>query len=135
MNPATPEPQAFLQFWIIVAFIAMVVGQIISIVVSLANRKQQREVTFSFEPASKKEFDECALRCRSETLALRAELARDRESNQVHGSERSKTLFQQIEKVRVELMGKNEELRADMQRNFQDTERALGRIEGKLDGK
>lgn len=135
MNQATPEPHAFLQFWIIIAFIAMVVGQIISIVVSLANRKQQREVTFTFKPASKEEFDAHAADCRHERAALRAEIKAEREANQVHGSERSRTLFNQIEKVRVELTESQKELAAEMQRNFQDTDRALGRIEGKLDNK
>ena len=54
---ATPEPNGFLQFWIIVGFLASVIGSVVSVVVMLANRKQKREVSFSFEPASKVEFE------------------------------------------------------------------------------
>lgn len=46
---------------------------------------------------------------------------------------RSAGIYTKIEEVRKELSTNTDELRAEMNRNFQDTERTLGRIEGKLD--
>ncbi len=114
---------------------AVLIGNAVAIWLGIANGKkiQRREVSFSETPASKREFDAHASECRLERAALRAEIKADRDANQVHASARSQTIFTQIEKVRVELMDKNDELRQEMQRNFQDTERALGRIEGKID--
>ena len=52
---ATPEPQAFLQFWVIAAFLLGIAVNIVT-VIKLA-RTQKREVSFTFIPASKDEFD------------------------------------------------------------------------------
>lgn len=103
MNSATPEPNSFLQFWVIIGFIAMVVGQIISIIVMLANRKQQREVSFLFEPASKKEFDQFTATSNANFVQIREEMKQDRADNQRHASERSKTLFTEMKDTRVAL--------------------------------
>jgi len=56
MNP-TPEPNSFLQLWLAVGFIAVVISNIVLVVNGLLNRKQKREVSFSETPASKAEFD------------------------------------------------------------------------------
>lgn len=128
-----PEAGGFLQFWIILIFLANGVSLVVSIVMALANRKQRREVTFGFDPASKEEFTMHKTECQADRAALRAEMITDRRNNETHASSRSKTLYDKIDAVRLELTEKNEELRGEMQRNFQDTERALGRIEGKLD--
>lgn len=113
MTP-TPEANSFLQFWIIVGFIAVIVGQIISIVVSLVNRKQRREVSFTETPASKKEFDQFTAATNANFVSIRAEMASDRKDNQVHASQRSQTLFNQMEKTRTELDTKIEETRREL---------------------
>jgi len=91
----------------------------------------QRDTAERYTPKS--EFSAHATECRADRAALRAEMIADRRNNEVHASTRSKTIFDQIDKVRTELSTKHDELRGEMQRNFQDTERALGRIEGKID--
>lgn len=131
----TPAPDAnhLLQFWLILSLTFSTLVSVGTFVVMVVNRKQKREVSFEFTPASKAEFDNHASECRLERVSLRAEIKAERDANQIHASERSKTIFNQIDKVRVELNEKTDSLRDEMQRNFQDTERALGRIEGKID--
>jgi hypothetical protein len=97
--------------------------------------KQKREVSFSETAASKKEFDQFTAVTNANFVQVRDEMKKDRAENQIHASQRQKTIFEALEKVRVEVTDKHDELRAEIQRNFQDTERALGRIEGKIEGK
>lgn len=51
------------------------------------------------------------------------------------GEQRASRIHQHIEQDRTETTRKIDELKANVVRQFQDTERALGRIEGKLDAK
>jgi Na+/phosphate symporter len=101
----------------------------------LMGGKQKREVSFDDPKASKKEFDQFTAITNANFVQVRDEMTKDRRDNQVHASERQKTIFAAIEKTRIEMTEKHEELRSEIQRNFQDTERALGRIEGKIEGK
>lgn len=111
---STPEPNSFLQFWVIVAFLVMIGSQLVSIVVSLVNRKQQREVTFSFEPASKKEFDLFTATTNANFVQIREEMKADRRENQIHSSERGKALFNEIKSTRQELDVKIESTRQEL---------------------
>ena len=119
MTP-TPEPNSFLQFWIIVGFIAMVIGQVITIVVMVSNRKQKREVSFTEEAASKKEFDNFTATTNANFVAVRNEMAADRHANQIHASERSKTLFHKMESTRTELDTKIEDVRRNLSDKIDD---------------
>lgn len=127
----TPDANILLQ----IVLVAVLLGNAIAIWLGLLNRKsiQRREVSFTEPPASKREFDQHAQECREDRGKLWTELTADRRNHEIHISQRSASIYAQIDKVRIELTENQEQLRADMQRNFQDTERALGRIEGKLD--
>jgi hypothetical protein len=61
---ATPSPQAISQLWIVVATGLGVLSCGVSIVTSIimvsSNKKQRREVTFGFEPASKADVEKLA---------------------------------------------------------------------------
>lgn len=120
MNTATPEPNAFLQFWVIVAFIAMVLGQIISVVVMLSNRKQQREVSFSFTPASKEEFDQFTVTANNNFVQIREEMKQDRHENQIHASARQAKLFDELKSTRIELDSKIEDTRRELSSKIDD---------------
>jgi hypothetical protein len=51
---AAPTPAQFSAFWFVLAFMATVAANIAAVIA--VARKQKREVTFGFEPASKVEF-------------------------------------------------------------------------------
>jgi len=120
MNTPVPEANSFLQFWIIVGFIAVIGMNVVSLIIALANRKQRREVSFTETPASKKEFDVHVIETRSALTAVRAEMAADRQSNQVHASRRSETLFSKMENTRTELDAKIEETRRELSEKIDD---------------
>lgn len=56
-----PTPEAMSQFWMIVVMIVSFASNVVLIVTSIvmvsSNKKQRREVTFGFEPASKADFE------------------------------------------------------------------------------
>jgi t-SNARE complex subunit (syntaxin) len=68
----------------------------------------------------------------ADVRALYDEIKRDRQANQVHASERSANIHAKIDAVREELTDKIDTLRGDVTSGFQDVERAIGRIEGKI---
>ncbi|MDB6109777.1 MAG: hypothetical protein JWR69_1527 [Pedosphaera sp.] len=53
---ATPDPIHFYQFWLIIGLIASIGANIVIIIAFLINRKEKREVSLAFEPASEAEF-------------------------------------------------------------------------------
>lgn len=114
LNPPTPEANSFLQFWIIILFVAQIISLIVGIAVAASNRKQRREVSFTETPASKKEFDNHVTETRANFTAVRNELAADRQTNQVHASRRSETLFTKMENTRSELDTKIEDTRREL---------------------
>jgi hypothetical protein len=59
-------------------------------------------------------------------------ISHDRESGEENARSRSAGIYKKIDEVRAEVSGKVDELRNQMTMQFKDTERALGRIEGKL---
>lgn len=76
---------------------------------------------------------------RQEELGVRVErlrevMSEDKTSFEANASRRSAGIYQKIDEVRKELTEANEETRKQMVRGFQDLERAIGRLEGKLDG-
>ena len=121
MNPTTPEPHSFLQFWIIIGFIALVIGQIVGLGIMISNRRQRREVSFEFTPASKIEFDQFTTTTNGNFVQIREEMKQDRQANQIHASERSKTLFAQMEHIRTELDTKIEDTRRELASKIDDT--------------
>lgn len=52
----TPDPKAFFQFWLIIGFLASIFSNLVVAAVVLMGRKQKREVSFTFDAASKEEF-------------------------------------------------------------------------------
>ena len=56
-----PSSAAISQFWIVAGFFLSIAASgtaiVVSIIMVASNKKQRREVTFGFEPASKDEFE------------------------------------------------------------------------------
>lgn len=71
----------------------------------------------------------------SEVADLRRDLAHDRESAESSARSRSAGIYSKIDQVREEMLAKVDDLRIEVGQQFKDTERALGRIEGKLEKK
>lgn len=76
--------------------------------------KQQREVSFTETPASKKDFDQHVVETARNFNAVRNELAHDRQLNQEHASKRSETLFRKMDNTRSELDTKIEDTRREL---------------------
>lgn len=123
---AAPNPSAFSEFWIIVAFLAAIAANLVTVIVLLANRKQKREVSFTEEPASKREFDAHCKVTHDNFEQVRAEMKEDRQENQVHASARSQTIFNKIELIRTELDTKIDDTRRELTEQIRDVpERVL----------
>ncbi len=88
-----PTPGGYWQFCLIVAFISSVAVNVVTIVVLLANRKERREVSFAFEPASKAEFDEHKRRTEMAFAEIRQELRRDRDDILTAGTSRAQAIL------------------------------------------
>jgi DNA anti-recombination protein RmuC len=110
----TPDAEHFLQFWLIIAFLGMAIGQVISIFISISNRKQAREVSFTFTPASKEEFDQFTASTNGNFVQIREEMKQDRHENQIHASARQAKLFDEIKSIRTELDRKLEDNRREL---------------------
>lgn len=54
-SAATPKPESFLELWITLGFMASIAANIFTVV--RVSKTQKREITFSFDPASKEDFD------------------------------------------------------------------------------
>lgn len=102
----TPDPTAFLQFWLVLGVIINVLVGLGTLIVMSTNRKQKREITFTEEMATKREFDQHCKVTSQHLADIRSEVKQDRHDHQVHGSERSKTLFTQLQGIRTELDAK-----------------------------
>jgi hypothetical protein len=82
--------------------------------------KQKREISFTEEAASKREFDQFTATTNTNFVQIRDEMKRDRESNQIHASQRSQTLFTQMEKTRSDLDTKVEDVRRELSEKIDD---------------
>ena len=51
---ATPDPKLFTAFWVIMSFLAGIAANVATVIA--LTRKQKREITYGFTPASKEEF-------------------------------------------------------------------------------
>jgi len=110
----TPAPEGNFLLQLLLA--AVLIGNAVAIWLGIANGKkiQKREVSFSETPASKKEHDQHVADTRANFIAVRDEMARDRQTNQVHASKRSETLFHKMETTRTELDTKIEDTRREL---------------------
>lgn len=106
----TPDANSFLQFWIIILFCAQIATVLVGVVNAIANRKQRREVSFTEELTPRRDFEQhltefaaCKVQCQADAKRLQAELAADRKTNEIHASERSKTIFQELKGNRERL--------------------------------
>lgn len=73
-STGVPEPKSFLELWIAVGFVASILGNVFQMV--RGSQRQKREVSFSFTPASKEEFDKHALEDAQVHRELMAEIGR-----------------------------------------------------------
>jgi hypothetical protein len=94
-----PTPSAFWEFILIIAFLAGVVVNIVTIFVLLSNRKEKREVNFAFEPASKTEFEKHCELNRAEHSVIFSRFSGVEDS----ASRRGAALYEKIDNVRKEL--------------------------------
>jgi len=114
MNQPAPDANHLLQFWLILSMTFSTLVSIGTLILMLSNRKQKREVSFTETPASKREFDQFTATTNANFVAVRNEMAEDRRQNQVHASERSRTLFGKMDDTRAELDAKLEETRREL---------------------
>jgi nicotinamide mononucleotide adenylyltransferase len=54
---ATPTPNQFMGFWLSLGLATSVATSVVTLIIMIAGKKQKREVSFEFTPASKSEFD------------------------------------------------------------------------------
>jgi hypothetical protein len=83
--------------------------------------------------AGRKELERRVTEVEKETADIRRGASHDREAAEVSARNRSAGIYNKMEEVRKELTGQVQVLREEVGKQFKDTERALGRIEGKLD--
>lgn len=80
----------------------------------LVSTKQKREVSFTETPASKREFDQFTATTNANFVQVREEMKQDRYQNQVHASERSKSLFNELKETRSELLHRTDAIRSEL---------------------
>ncbi len=105
---ALPDPNHFASIgWVCVILVMVIFGlrQGIGFVRDLKEKPAAgdvaREAAATF--TRKTEFDQHVTETRNNFVVMRDELKRDRESNQVHASERSKTIFRELKETREKL--------------------------------
>lgn len=112
MNTPNPDPSTAWQVILTIGVLVAIISNFLTLV--RTNRAQKREVSFGFEPASKKEFDQFTLTTNANFVQVREEMKLDRSDNQKHASERSKTLFAKMDSTRSELDVKIEDTRREL---------------------
>jgi len=83
---------------------------------------QPLEIKEATQFASKKDLDQLAAARQADMKEL-----------EISARARSSATYDKIDEIRIELTQANDATRAEMQKGFKDMERALGRLEGKID--
>lgn len=125
MNTQTPDATHFLQFWLTIALIVSVLSGIASMFAAFGGRKQKREVSFTFTPASKEEFDQFTATTNQNFVQIRDEMKQDRHDNQIHTSQRQEKLFAEMKSTRLELDGKIEATRRELSEKIDGMEQRV----------
>jgi hypothetical protein len=86
----------------------------VMMIVMLANKSQKREVSFSFEPASKKEFDEARSKRDQEMKDMMSLIDRNRESAERQRSITTAGIYNKMDSVRSELEGRIDDVRKEL---------------------
>jgi hypothetical protein len=128
---ATPQAGPFLELWVAVAFLAGVAANLVTLF--RVNQKQKREVSFSFEPASKMEFERHVESNRQEHAQLFAKLGGvERGWNErlmgVH-----KELLERIDARFAEMQREDRESRRVLHERINEVLAAVSRIQGKME--
>ena len=126
LNPPNPDANIAWNVILTIGVLVTIVAQFV--IIGRQSRKQRREVSFEFESASKKEFDQFAATTNANFIQVREEMKADRAANQIHASERSKTLFSQIEKVEARLDTKLEETRLELSGKTDDVHTRINEV-------
>ncbi len=103
--PPLPDPNHFASIgWVIMslAALALMANQISDFFDRRSGAKNKREVSFEFEAVSKEEHTQQVRKNEIEHKQILDAIEREKEANQRHASERSRTLFVEIHKVRDE---------------------------------
>lgn len=115
-------------------------------VYGMTRKSQERIVTISPDGATKGELEAHKLECKTDRASLWRKIDADRDSQIRSASDRSAGIYNKIDEVRKELTVMHEQARKDltdmhaetrkeMGQGFSDLERAIGKLEGKLEGK
>lgn len=127
-----------------VVIIVIVLGIFIYQSITFFERKKTRKQSISPQPLKVEHAEkfvsqtECAIhrediiRRLDEQDKSRAEISKKMTEAEHTARVRSAGIYSKMEEMRKELTNNTNELRSEMNRNFNDTERTLGRIEGKL---
>lgn len=123
-----PDPKAFLQFWLIIGLLATVGVNVVTLVVTLINRKQKREVNFAFEPASREEFDKHVEWNRREHENLFAKIGGVERGSNGRMAELNKEWHALVESKFVALLGADNEARGKIHARINTIEKELGGV-------
>jgi DNA anti-recombination protein RmuC len=111
---------------------AVIIGQALVIWVTLLNRKQRREVSFEFTPASREELEKLAARNQSEHDMMSARITRIESEMMRRVESLGRELREAIESVRTELADQMNKSRERTVEQLNEIVRAVGELEGML---
>jgi len=131
---AAPTGAQWNGFWIVAAFLAFFLANVATVVTAVAmNRKQKREVTFGFIPASKDEFDKHVGSNKDEHNQLFAKLGGMERGCNLR-METMNTTFQTRMDSRLSEISKEAKSSSDgIHERINDVLKAVCRLEGKIE--
>jgi hypothetical protein len=132
--PQLPPPESYQSIgWIVAVFLGLCVGiyYLLEIIAKLRGKSPQppnKQLD-----SAQKDLERRVNMVEGAIIGVRKEMADSQEKIEVSARSRSNGIYAKIEDVRHELSAAQESTRSEMHRGFQDIERTLGRLEGKLE--
>ena len=115
LTAPSPTPAGFWEFWLTLAFLAGVAVNVVTLIVLLSGRKERREISWAFEPASKEDFE-----------AHKAAFEAQRE----HCASRNSQIFKSIETTNARIDAAIKETQRHLEGKIDETRE---RIEDRMD--
>jgi len=128
---ATPQAGPFLELWVAVAFLAGVAANLVTLF--RVNQKQKREVSFSFEPASKVEFERQVESNRQEHAQIFAKLGGVERGWNDRLTAVHRELLERIDARFAEMQREDRESRRVLHERINEVLAAVTRIQGKME--
>jgi len=127
---AEPEAGAFLQFWVIIAFLAGIAANIVTVL--MVARRQKREVSFTFEPASKVEFERHIENNRQEHAQMFAKIGGIERGANEKIERLNEILMERLDAKFTEAARQDRESREKIHDRINQVLAAVSRLEGRL---